>query len=229
MNSHTNISGKLSLALALGTLALCQVLHAQTVVVSNTAESTGGSAGALKASGFMGVDQWGGGSFTTGATAMNLDSVILDFLSVSNVPGLQLSIYSNASDRPGVSLAVLGSATTIDAGNLIYAFAPTSTLALQPTTTYWWISNYVSDGQYSVGMTASTNETSAFGWTIGNGLVQSSNGGTSWNVDTLYTMQFSVAASAVPEPSTYAAILGAAALVLAGVKRRLRHSVRAET
>lgn len=203
-------------------------LTAQTTVVSNLSESTSGDSGAYYDPGFPpmfpATNRWQANSFTTSTSMLQLDGIIFKSAYSESVTPLTVKLFSDNAGAPGTALATLGSA--VDVGSGYYKFSPTSTLTLSSNTTYWWVASLTAATSTSFRMpvTYSVNETSDYGWTIGSRLAQSTNGGTSWNVAGIDLVnQFSVSAvSAVPEPSTWALLLGVAALGGVVAQRRRR-------
>jgi hypothetical protein len=94
-----------------------------------------------------------------------------------------------------------------------------------PNTTYWLVASSPttnSGSGFSLSSTASTAEdTGALsGWSIGNTRWFTANGGTTWGTDTALLVQFSVQASAIPEPSSYVLILAVSCLGYVAYRRR---------
>lgn len=214
----------LCLAVAL-LLALANPTSAQTVVVSNLAEASSGSLGVSSSydEDFGGASRYSrAGSFTTGSSTQYLDNITLAINGGSG-SGFSLALYSNSSSAPGSLIhALSGSTAPTSAGN--YAYIPTATTLLNANTTYWWVASvpYVSAGQniqFNLKSTGSLAETSSSGWTIGDRRGQQQND-TTWQTFG-GSVLFSVSAtSAIPEPGTYAAFAGLAALGLAAYRRR---------
>lgn len=209
-------------------LAFVGSLAAQTIVVSNLSESNDGDSGAYYDPGFPpmypATNRWQANSFTTSTSLLQLDGIIFKSAYSESVTPLTVKLFSDNVGAPGSALATLGSA--VDVGDGYYKFSPTSTLTLDSNTTYWWVASLTAatSTSFRIPVTYSVNETSVYGWTIGNRFAQSTNGGASWNVVGIDLVnQFSVSAvSAVPEPSTWALLLGLAALGSVVAHRRRR-------
>jgi hypothetical protein len=160
------------------------------------------------------------GSFTTGSSSTLLGNITLAVANGSG-SGFSVALHSNAVDRPGTLLASLaGSSSPTVGGN--YSYLPENTITLSANTTYWWVASVPNGTSSSYGFnlrsTASTSESSSAGWTVGDVFRQQNNSG-GWD-PTGTPLQFSVSASAIPEPSTYAALGGLIALGFAVWRRR---------
>ncbi len=168
-------------------------------------------------------------SFTTDSSSaqFNLISVSLMFYqSVGTIGNFTVTVYGNDSGKPGSVLGTLSgnaSPTATFAGQQETYTA--SGVTLNANTTYWvsWgFSSPNDDGATYIG--TPMQDTSATGqWSLGVTRV-SFDFGSSWAgfAATEFPAQISIQASAiaVPEPGTYAAIAGAAALGLAAWRRR---------
>lgn len=193
-------------------------LAAQTVVVSNLSETPNGDGGPSYDPGFPpfmpATSGWQANSFTTSTSMLQLDGIIFKSAYSESPTPLTVKIFSDSTGNPGSAVATLGSA--IDVGGGYYKFSPTSALTLDSNTTYWWVASLsgATMTSFRIPVTYSVNETSSYGWTIGSRFAQSTNGGSTWNIPGIDMVnQFSISAtSAVPEPSTWALILGFAAL-----------------
>lgn len=182
-------------------------------------------------------------SFTTGASASSFDfsSVTITFNNGGgSPPALSAGLYSafDATTSAGVTTAVTGLSLTtgnpLAAGTSVFS----GTASLLPSTTYYLklsAGTPAAGNYYSLGLIGSVNEDSGglAGWSISNGAwLNYPNFGVSpteqW---TFYAgsplISIQATASAIPEPSTYAAIAGAAMLGLAVWQRRRRASVAA--
>lgn len=166
---------------------------------------------------------WWASSFTTHSeTSYTLNSVSLKFSAAANTSGnFFVRLYSNNSGVPGSSLETL-SGTANPSSATTYSFTSTGT-TLSAGTRYWLVAGVTSGaGDYKWDWTNSTAQNSVEGqsWGIGDDDVHTStNSGSSWVFDGA-AMQFSVNATAVPEPGTYAALFGLAALGVVAWRRR---------
>lgn len=168
-------------------------------------------------------------SFTTGTTtaaSFDFTGVTLNFHTPNNVgSGLTVGLYSSFSSStvngtgatPLATLTLVGSTQPTVTGS--YSFSGSASLL--PSTTYYLKLTATSNpGSYDVDVASTFNQTGLPGWTIGDmGYIYQ--GAPTW-ASLGSAVQFSVQASAIPEPSTYAAIAGAAMLGLAFWRRRSR-------
>lgn len=193
------------------------------VMVSNLDEPTFSS--------FPAGEWWVGNRFITdgSADAFLLEAVTLKMDAATATPGnFFVAIYSNGIDnKPAASLGLLsGEANPFAAGNYPYT---ASGLTLNPNTSYWIVAGVSSGGSAGSG----------YNWTLANAAVNYTGswaipgtdthitsfptGGVNWNdlENDGYARQFSITATAVPEPSTFA-LCAAVALgaVMAGWPRR---------
>ncbi len=164
-------------------------------------------------------DQWLAMQFTTGTTpaGYNLDSV--GFLSggtLGSPSGFSLSIYTDNSGKPGSSLAALSGSANPSALSSIYSYTA-SGVTLSSLTPYWVVAKAATPkatGGYAWAITSSTNYFSDDGWSTVTLSAGSADAGSSW-VPTGGIYQFSVEATAVPEPQTFALLgLGLSAFLL---------------
>jgi hypothetical protein len=178
--------------------------------LSNLGETTASSANVLGAN-------WVAAHFTTGtdAAGYDLNSVSLLFSAGSSDPGpgFELDLYSAGTGHPGVSLGTLtGSSDPADAG--VYTYT-TSGLALTASTPYWVVARPGPlTGPYLWDFTTSTSAVLSDGWQLdATQFEDSGSHGSSWAVSSGDALQFSVTATAVPEPQTLA-LLGTGLAVL---------------
>jgi hypothetical protein len=220
-------------AFGLAVLVLTAAPLAAQTAVSNFGAGSGGTANiGFDANGYNARRTF---SFTTGANSggYSFSSLTMSFNNVTGSPGsLSVGLYSAFDSASGSSPTGLLSSLSVSSGNPASAgnvvFSGTTTLAA--STTYFLLlaaPSASSTGNYFTYHTASTtNEDSGglAGWLIGDiGYIANSSGGV-WSDGGGAMM--SIQASAIPEPSTYAAIAGAAMLGLA-VWRRRRQSAPA--
>ncbi len=220
-------------ALLIAALAFASTgqLGAQTAV-SNFGQGSGGTANIGFAS--NGAAERRVFSFTTGANVGGYDftSFTLGFTGTVGSPGsLVVGLYSAFDSSNAGSPTGLVTNLSLTSGNLTSVnsavFSGSTTLAA--STSYYLLlsaSSASSSGNYFTYRTAANlNEDSGglAGWTIGNA-GYSALGGNSWDSAGGGAMM-SIQASAIPEPSTYAAIAGAAMLGLAVWQRRRKSAV----
>jgi len=148
-------------------------------------------------------------SFFTGNNAGGyiLNSIQLGMADASGNPsGLTVMLYSNigvAGPLPGSSLGSLsGSTSPTTAGT--YTYAAPANLALSANTPYIVVltaGTTIANGAYNWNESAYPPSSSS-GWSDENGILKSSNDGSSWNATSPYTgiAQFALNATAVPEP-----------------------------
>jgi len=184
--------------------------------------------------------KWLASSFVTNSQAWTLTSATLSFGSAQNTSGnLFVNLYSNATNSPGSSLGTLsGSENPASAGQYTYT---SNGISLDPSTTYWLVAGVSSgDGAYPwlfAGSIASTgvwsipstntyayNETGVgtTGYRPTEGLGTS--GSSTWSSHPGTPQLFSIEATAVPEPSTYAMALAGLACGGYSVFRRRKRA-----
>ena len=171
-------------------------------------------------------------SFTTGATASSFDftGASVTFTtgggSRGSPSGLTFGLFSTFSTGSGTSnqlatLTAFGANQPPTTG--LATFSGSATLAA--STTYYLKLSAPSAGlnnNYGVSESATDNQTGLTGWSIGDSSFVFENGAFLSSAGN--APSFSVQASAIPEPSTYAAIAGAAMLGLAVWQRRRKSS-----
>lgn len=212
-----------SLAAALLCLAAVTTGRAQTVAFSTLGLTGAGYRGPSfgSGSGHEAVAQ----AFTTGGTAMNLSAINLAFNYNGDFSsGFSLAVYSNNSGAPGTLLETLSGASEPNT-TANYSYTSGTSTLLSANTTYWWVATVTPSGtpSFNILLTASPSGTNGNGWSIGNAYtaVQSDTTFSSFSAVGGRSFQFSVeTTSAIPEPSTYAALAGAAVLGLAVYRRR---------
>jgi hypothetical protein len=195
-------------------ISLAQVCYSQ-VQVSNL-DNTQTSWGNIQSG------NWRAGSFTTDNASYTLDSVtvrIHDF-AFDDSSALFFSIWNDSSGTPGSEVTnglLSGAANPFDGD---FAYTTTDSVFLAPNTTYWIVSGTEGGGRASWSISSDENQTG--NWTIGSMGAVSSTLGASWSTHDSYDYQFSVSASAVPEPSTYALLMGLGTIGLALCRRKGR-------
>jgi hypothetical protein len=204
---------RLFAACALASLFSVIGLRAQVVMVSNLTEPN--PQGSDPAS----FSVWQAVSFTTNnsAASFTLNSLTLKLGVVNNASGnFFVSLYTHAVDRPSTLIGALtGDANPAGTGNFTYS---ATGITLAPSATYWVVAG-VSSGAGSYEWDFADNGTTGT-WMINNAVSGSGNQGGTWIAPDVAPFQFSVTATAIPEPSTYAALAGLGALGLAMIRRR---------
>ena len=189
--------------------------HAQTVI-NNTSQSVTGVAP-------INFSDWNGNKFVNDASSRNLQSITLSMGGAADTSGaFQVELHSNSGGLPGGLLGVLtGNGNPATAG--LYTYSTGSTITLSPNTTYWVVAKVTSGlGDYSWNYTSTTTQSGT--GTLG-GFSESTNQGGSWSAENVsFPSMFSVTATAVPEPASYAAMLGIAALGFGVISRRYRRA-----
>lgn len=216
MKSRMNFSSKKikiglakgnALPLVIAALSAASGLSQGAVAVSNLGIADNGLADGYAVNGM----QYLAMSFTVGteSTAWSLDSV--DFKANAG-PGALLDFVvelhaDSGSGSPSVpSLVTFTGENPSEEG--IYNFVPVSAFTLSAGVTYWLTAEQLpSPGSYSWIFTSplsGAESTALDGWSIGNNLSASPNGGASWDVYDNAPAKFAVNATPVPEPSAMA-------------------------
>jgi hypothetical protein len=229
----TTVFRRKALALLFGAVSLAGVapLNAQNAVSNLGQGASNGSADIGNASDGTRNRIF---SFTTGASASSFDftSVTITFNNGGgSPPALNVGLYSafDATTSAGVTTSVTGLSLTtgnpLAAGTSVFS----GTASLLPSTTYYLklsAGTPPAGNNYTLSLlnTTSVDNGGLAGWSIGSGVWL--NYPTSGNQWTFYSgtplISVQATASAIPEPSTYAAIAGAAMLGLAVWQRRRR-------
>lgn len=182
------------------------------VVVSNLAEPTaGGNA--------LNLGNWWATSFTTDAFTYSLNSVdILLDSAASPLGGYFVSVHADGAGSPGAQLVnglLVGSATP-PVGTSTYTVG--GPVLLNPNTTYWLVQGTTHPtALWGIAVSPSDAETGT--WAIGDVEQRSVNQGATWAVFDSNVVQFSVDATAVPEPTALMVLLALGGL---GLGRRRR-------
>jgi PEP-CTERM motif len=156
----------------------------------------------------VGSDFWIATPFITGSNPGGylLGSVQLSMADSTGSPGgFTVMIYSRknfAGVSPGSNLDTLsGPANPSAAGN--YTYTSGSSLLLAPGSDYFIVvtaGTPVANGSYSWDYTAANNYNPSGGWTGGG--ASGSSDGTTWTIPTPGFLQYSLNATAAPEPGT---------------------------
>lgn len=203
--------------------ALLSSAQAQTtVMLSNLSGASPGNTSTMNDNSEGSYNLANAGSFTTGSTGTLLSSITLGLLGGSGT-GFSVGLYSNSSNTPGTLLETLtGETAPTAAGN--YTYTSGGSTVLNANTTYWWVASVPSDSnsvQFNLDYSNAGPEIAQAGWSYGSNSQQQNAG--AWNSYDSPTLKFSVTTgSAIPEPSTYAALFGLSALGLAAYRRKQR-------
>jgi hypothetical protein len=160
--------------------------------------------------------------FTTGSTATTLNSITA--VLQQTAPGtLTADLY--AADMSNLPTGASITNFTIGAiggslGNV--TFTPNSATTLAANTTYVLNLDPVGSGYWTwAGSLNSAGYDSTTGWALVAGNIYSNDFGSTWsNLPIPLTTKIAVDATAVPEPATTAALIGAAALGFIALRRR---------
>lgn len=159
-------------------------------------------------------------SFTTGDNYYNLDSLSPIILS-SGGNGFQIAVYSDNNNAVGDQIAMFAGPGSPELGSQTYT--PSSTVTLNPLSTYWLVATATGGGnqQFLVAETTDPSYVTTDGWRV-NGVSYGGNSG--WGpLGSGENLQFTAGATIlpVPEPSTMTltAMGGGLAAVLAYRRR----------
>jgi len=193
-----------------GTMVIQNVRAQGTITyLSNLGQTSTGSLA-------VGSDSWVGAVFFTGGNAGGyaLNSIQLAMTGTSGSPsGFTVTLYSNvgvAGPLPGSSLGSLsGSASPTTAGT--YTYTAPADLALSANTPYIIVlgeATTVANGAYAWSIENSSSSGSG-GWSEENIVLNSNNGGSTWNYSDQGIPQFALNATPAPEPSAgWLALMG---------------------
>ncbi len=191
-------------------------------IVSNLAESTDGTR--LVGNPFGSQDRRTATTFTTGSNAggYTLTSATIAFgvATLGTPQNIVVSITEDNSGEPGTVVGTLAGSNPTTAGNYDYT---NDGLALAANTTYFLelsAPGSASGNRYHPAGATSNSETSSDGWTIGDGFLETTTGGTPWAGPFDGSLQFSLTATPVPEPHEYAMLVGLALVGFVAVRRR---------
>lgn len=207
------------------TLAASAVGRAQTIFVA-TMDIEGSSTSGV-AHVYNSLDTGGSvlslaSSFTTGSG----DGLVLGVILVSDdIPTFNLSLYSDGAGRPDQLVSTYEAASDIGEGFIGFLTTDLEGALLAYNTTYWLVATPIGEGAFStLGTTTTGVLISEPGWSAGSVYYTKQDGG-EWTAGTDgEQLQFIIVGfaidSAVPEPSTYAALAGGAMLGFAAWRRR---------
>jgi|GEM_PF-2521198 len=214
-------------------LTMSGAVHAQIIMVSNSALAGNGESNVV----FSDDDSFGtthndrAQSFTTGVGSYTLNSIDLKLVGRNGTASIfTVALYSESSSTPGSLLVTLtGNSDPSTAGT--FSYTATGGYTLDASTTYFMVASVPSGGSgdsYSYRMSTDPSDsetTSVASWTLGNGSLSRDNTGSGiWSSPSSSSLIMSVTATAVPEPSSYAAIFGGLALIGTFLVRRRKRS-----
>ena len=171
------------------------------------------------------INEWVGLAFTTDSQSYTLGGITIPiYVNTAGTLGAELYAGTAGGDPAGSALASFNFGTIPGTtGNV--TFTPGSTITLSASTNYVFVLSATDVGTWgwSAAPASSTYTTpSGNPWTMGTNATLSFDGGGSWSQPAPFMPRMSVNATPVPEPSAYAAVLGAAALAGVMFARRRR-------
>jgi len=185
-----------------------QLIQAQgTIYLSNLSLSSVGSLA-------IGSDSWYASLFETGSNSSGylLNSIQLAMMDASGNPNdfdvMVYTVVGFSGAEPGSSLGALdGSANPSTTG--IYTYTDDSSIALSPNTQYFIVvtaGTSTATGAYEWSHAGTYSYNPVGGWvTFANAFY--SNNGSSWSSGSSGDLQFTINASAIPEPSAWTLLL----------------------
>lgn len=172
----------------------------------------------------IGATTWKAVVFTTGSQPTTLSTVTVGLnpnptsASVPMTQNVTVSLYSVTDNTPNTLLATTGlTPVTMQARQELYSFISIAGTAMEASTAYALVlSSDASAIKWgNNGLSGNTPTDSGFTY---NRFVQTADSGASWTGSPAENNAFSIAV--VPEPSSYALLIGAAALGLVAARRR---------
>jgi hypothetical protein len=164
-------------------------------------------------------------SFTTGATATNLDSIRLYGSGGGAIANFSVSLYSGISNPTGPSgLVTATSGPAIPTLLAFYDYTPIGATLLQASTTYWLVVSAFSTPTntfFAWRATASTSDDGGLsGWSVGDLRWATLNNGSTWSGLGGVIPQFSIQVTPIPETSWCAPIIAGVVLGYTCCRRR---------
>lgn len=182
-----------------------KILPAQGVVyLSNVAQSSAGSEAVAS-------NSWLATDFHTGTNAGGylLNFVQLALTDASGTPsGFTAMIYSatgGASVSPGSSLGTLNGSSNPATGG-IFAYIPASSITLSPSTDYFVVltaGTAIASGAYEWSYAGVNSYSPNGGWNSEGGAFFISSNGSHWNSGTSVGPEYTITATAIPEPGAF--------------------------
>ncbi len=188
-----------------------------SIMLSNLPNSNNGGS-------TIGATNWKAVVFTTGSQPTTLSTVTVGLnpnptsASVPMTQNVTVSLYSFTDNTPGTLLATTGlTPVAMQTRQELYSFISMAGTAMEASTTYALVLS--SDAStIKWGSNGSSDHAPTDSGFTYNRFVQTTDSGAIWTDSLAVNNAFSI--SAVPEPSSYALLIGAAALGLVAARRR---------